>query len=107
MRLSLMSLLCLLVSAGCGDDTSQLPNSSLAACSFTDACANADEECYVSQVCGPPAPDEELYCQAEKGDRQCHRRCQDDGACGPGETCRAVEWVKRTDMLTTTTLCFK
>ncbi len=106
MRLPLMSLLCLLFCVGCGDDKSDVPNSSLAACSFTNACASADEACFVSQVCGPPAG-EELNCQAEKGDRQCHRRCQDDNACGPGESCKEVEWVKQTDMLTTITLCFK
>ncbi|MFY2558074.1 hypothetical protein ACN469_10620 [Corallococcus terminator] len=107
MRLLLLSLLCLVSSAGCGDDKSEDPNSSLAACSFTDKCASADEACYVSQVCGPPAPNEELYCQEEKGDRKCHRRCQDDDTCGPGETCREVEWIQRTDVVESTTLCFK
>ncbi|AGC43812.1 hypothetical protein MYSTI_02496 [Myxococcus stipitatus DSM 14675] len=104
MRLRLLSLLCLLFTPGCGDDA---PRSSLAACSFTDACADAQEECYVSQVCGPPSSNGNLYCQEEKGDRQCHRRCENNDSCGPGESCKTVELVKRTDVLTTTTLCFK
>ncbi|NVJ20021.1 MULTISPECIES: hypothetical protein [Myxococcus] len=107
MRLSLISLLCLASFTGCGDDESKVPNSSLAACSFTDKCASADEACYVSQVCGPPVPDEELYCQEEKGDRKCHRRCEGNAACGPGESCQEVEWANRGDTLNWAFFCIK
>lgn|GEM_PF-3027884 len=107
MRLPLMSLLCLVFFAGCGDDDSKVPNSSLAACSFTGKCASADEACYVSQVCGPPGPNSELYCQPERGDRKCHRRCESNEACGPGETCEEVQWVQRTDTLDSASFCFK
>ncbi|GHG82491.1 hypothetical protein [Comamonas sp. JC664] len=105
MRIMPMSLLCLLVATGCGDDAPQVPKSSLAACSFTDACALAEEACNISQLCGPPAPGEELYCQPEKGDRKCHRRCERDTDCGTGETCREVEASRRTDVMESITLC--
>ncbi|NTX16087.1 hypothetical protein HUA76_35490 [Myxococcus sp. CA056] len=104
MRLTVLSLLCLMFTPGCGSD---VPKSSLAACSFTDKCASAEEVCYVSQVCGPPASNGESLCQQETGDRKCHRRCQDDDACGSGESCETVRWVQRTDILSNTTLCIK
>ena len=112
MRLPLLAaLLCLVTSVGCGDsedsDSNGVPRSSFAACSFTQACADAAERCYVSQSCGPPAQDEPLTCRAEEGDRQCHRTCEGDTACGEGETCRAVDVSNRTDTFSQVKLCFK
>jgi hypothetical protein len=106
----MFALLGLLTSVACGDSDdsgdSDARRSSLAACSFSEACADAEEQCYVSQVCGPPAGTDAPYCWPEEGDRQCHRRCESDASCGPGEECREVELVNRTDTLDSATLCF-
>ncbi|AKF85579.1 hypothetical protein MFUL124B02_13725 [Myxococcus fulvus 124B02] len=103
MRTRLLGLLCLSLLAACGGDTG--PRSSLQACSFDQACQDPEERCNISQECGPPVGSE-LSCREEKGDRKCHRACETSSDCGPGESCQSFPNVNRTDMLSTTRLCY-
>ena len=109
MRLTALALLCLLPTLGCGDDSekTRVPRSSLAACSFTEACQVAEERCHVSQVCYPPVGTDPSVCEAEQGDRQCHRRCDNNAPCGEGERCQEVRLVRRSDMIESGFICLR
>ena len=80
----------LLAGAGC---SSRLSESSLQRCSDVLPCSEAEERCYLSQACGPPAPDGSLSCRPEQGDRRCHRSC-DDSECPDGERCTSVVFYR-------------
>ncbi|WP_338867807.1 hypothetical protein [Myxococcus stipitatus] len=104
MRFRLLSTLCPLFTPGCGDAAAR---SSLAASSCTHAGSDVEEECYLSQFCGPPVPDAPHSCAEEQGDRRCHRCRQKDDDRGPGERCGTGELVTWTDVQTMATLCCK
>ncbi|MFY2560631.1 hypothetical protein ACN469_23715 [Corallococcus terminator] len=87
----------------------EVPRSSLAACSFSEACANAAERCYVSQECPPAVPEgmDAGTCGPEMGDRLCHQRCASNGTCGAGEHCEQVSITMRSDYGERVALCFE
>ncbi|QSQ26742.1 hypothetical protein JY651_18230 [Pyxidicoccus parkwayensis] len=113
----LLAALLLLAISGCNDSDSndspdsgipEVPKSSFATCSFSEACANAAERCYVSQECPPAsAPGTDAgTCAPETGDRLCHRRCDSDGTCGASEHCEEVFISMRSDYSERVSLCF-
>ncbi|RJS17718.1 hypothetical protein DRW03_27425 [Corallococcus sp. H22C18031201] len=109
MRLSLIAPLVLFLSAACDDSESSVRSSSLAACSFDDACSDPGERCNVSQECMPYGLDGGGWnpgCQKEEGDRRCHRRC-DDGVCAKGETCQWALLSPRSDYADQIKLCLE
>jgi len=91
----------LLAEAGC----SRPSESSLQDCSAVLPCSEAEERCYASQACGPPAPDGSLSWRPEEGDLRCHRTCE-DSECAEGEHCTSVAFY-RGDVAEDASICLQ